>query len=130
MTTTPTEDDGIDIEDLDQGGSTADILHGNELTDVGQRCVLLLKLLADETRFRIMAFLYRKKEYMVGALCEKLNQSQPAVSHHLALLRTAGILRQRRDGKHNFYSILPDARRQLKALGVFLNQDPIVEDSK
>jgi ArsR family transcriptional regulator len=36
-----------------------------------------------------------------------LRQSQPAVSHHLALLRVAGIIECRRDGKHNFYHLVP-----------------------
>ena len=44
-------------------------------------------------------------EQHVGALCETLNQSQPAVSHHLALLRHGGIIAPRRQGKNNFYSL-------------------------
>ena len=36
---------------------------------------------------------------------EKLNMSQPAVSHHLALLRHGGIISPRRQGKNNFYSL-------------------------
>jgi ArsR family transcriptional regulator len=36
-----------------------------------------------------------------------LDQSQPAVSHHLALLRMAGVIACRRDGKHNFYRLVP-----------------------
>ena len=42
------------------------------------------------------------------ALCDLLAQSQPAVSHHLALLAVAGLIESRREGKHNFYHILPD----------------------
>ena len=42
------------------------------------------------------------------ALCDVLGQSQPAVSHHLALLRVAGLIECRRDGKHNFYRALPE----------------------
>lgn len=41
----------------------------------------------------------------MGALCEQLAQSQPAVSHHLALLRHGGIISPRRQGKNNFYSL-------------------------
>jgi ArsR family transcriptional regulator len=43
----------------------------------------------------------------VRALCDLLGQSQPAVSHHLALLRVAELIESRRDGKHNFYRVLP-----------------------
>ncbi len=67
--------------------------------------VQIFKLLSDETRLRILLYLAREGELHVTALCDKLGQSQPAVSHHLALLRVAGLIEPRRDGKHNFYSI-------------------------
>jgi ArsR family transcriptional regulator len=67
--------------------------------------VQVFKLLSDETRLRILMYLLRENELHVTALCDKLGQSQPAVSHHLALLRVAGLIEARRDGKHNFYSI-------------------------
>lgn len=67
--------------------------------------VQVFKLLSDETRLRILMYLTRENEMHVTALCEKLGQSQPAVSHHLALLRVAGLIEARRDGKHNFYSV-------------------------
>ncbi|MFM8223971.1 MAG: ArsR/SmtB family transcription factor [Planctomycetaceae bacterium] len=65
----------------------------------------MFKLLADETRLRILFFLGQAGELHVTALCARLRQSQPAVSHHLALLREAGLIEARRDGKHNYYSI-------------------------
>lgn len=67
--------------------------------------VQVFKLLADETRLKILFMLIRERELHVSALCERLEQSQPAVSHHLALLRVAGLISARRDGKHNFYSV-------------------------
>ncbi|RPI77328.1 MAG: ArsR family transcriptional regulator [Planctomycetaceae bacterium] len=67
--------------------------------------VQVFKLLSDETRLRILMYLSRAGEMHVTALCDKLGQSQPAVSHHLALLRVAGLIEARRDGKHNFYSV-------------------------
>lgn len=67
--------------------------------------VQVFKLLSDETRLKILMYLLREGELHVSALCERLGQSQPAVSHHLALLRVAGLIEPRRDGKHNFYSI-------------------------
>jgi ArsR family transcriptional regulator len=66
------------------------------------------KLLADETRLRILVFLLDKGELNVRALCDLLQLSQPAVSHHLALLRGDGLIDCRRDGKHNFYRVLPE----------------------
>ena len=64
--------------------------------------VELFKLLADETRLRILFLLQQRNELNVRSLCRLLSQSQPAVSHHLALLRAAGLIKMRRDGKHNF----------------------------
>lgn len=70
--------------------------------------VQLLKLFSDSNRLRILYALLQKDEMHVRALCELLNQSQPAVSHHLGLLRDAGLLGRRREGKHNFYSLISD----------------------
>lgn len=69
--------------------------------------VQLFKLLADETRLRILHYLMQQDEFNVRTLCKLLRQSQPAVSHHLALLRVAGLIECRRDGKHNFYHLVP-----------------------
>src|SRR5688500_12266801 len=62
--------------------------------------VNLFKLLADETRLRILYYLQQTEELNVCELCKLLNQRQPSVSHHLALLRLAGLIDMRRDGKH------------------------------
>ena len=75
--------------------------------DTARDLVQLFKLLADETRLRVLYFLMQREELNVRTLCELLGQSQPAVSHHLALLRVAGIIECRRDGKHNFYHVVP-----------------------
>ncbi len=66
------------------------------------------KLLSDETRLRVLSLLIQHGELNVRTLCQQLDQSQPAVSHHLALLRDAGLIRARRDGKHNFYRCIPE----------------------
>jgi ArsR family transcriptional regulator len=85
-----------------------------ELSDeLEKELVQLFKLLSDETRLRILAYLARESELHVTALCDRLNQSQPAVSHHLALLRVAGLIKARRDGKHNYYSVRQSRFRRL-----------------
>ena len=68
----------------------------------------VFKLLSDETRLRILLFLAQNEELHVTDLCNRLGQSQPAVSHHLALMRVSGLIESRREGKHNFYSVRKD----------------------
>jgi ArsR family transcriptional regulator len=65
----------------------------------------VFKLLSDETRLRILLYLAQNHELHVTDLCNRLGQSQPAVSHHLALLRVSGLIESRREGKHNYYSV-------------------------
>jgi ArsR family transcriptional regulator len=65
----------------------------------------VFKLLSDEGRLRILAYLAQNNELHVSDLCERLGQSQPAVSHHLALLRVSGLIEPRREGKHIYYSV-------------------------
>jgi ArsR family transcriptional regulator len=77
--------------------------------------VQVFKLLSDETRLRILHYLSQAGEMHVTALCDRLGQSQPAVSHHLALLRVSGLIEARRDGKHNFYSVKTGHFHQLMA---------------
>ena len=73
--------------------------------DLVNDLVKLFKLLSDETRLRILYYLTQRSELHVRALCDLLHESQPAVSHHLALLRVAGLIERRREGKHNFYGL-------------------------
>ncbi|WP_435011033.1 ArsR/SmtB family transcription factor [Tundrisphaera lichenicola] len=69
-----------------------------------RRASILLKHVSDPTRLQVILILADGEQH-VGALCSQLSQSQPAVSHHLALLRHGGIIAPRRQGKNNFYSL-------------------------
>jgi ArsR family transcriptional regulator len=94
-----------------------------EVTDETVRDLAqVFKLLADETRLRILFYLTRTPELHVRALCELLDQSQPAVSHHLALMRSAELIELRREGKHNFYHLVPQRFEQ--ALGLLFANVP------
>lgn len=77
-----------------------------------RRVAELLKQVSDPTRLQVLMLL-NEKERNVTELCTDLGtQSQPAVSHHLALLRHGRLIEPRRAGKHNFYG-LTDAGREL-----------------
>ncbi len=66
------------------------------------------RALSDSSRLSIVSWLLDDAELNVKELCSRLKQSQPAVSHHLKLLKDLNILGMRRDGKHNFYSLKND----------------------
>jgi DNA-binding transcriptional ArsR family regulator len=67
-------------------------------------CVTFAKAIADETRQKIMGYLCCRW-YCVGDIVEKMGVSQPTVSHHLGILREAGLVKTRRDGKLVFYTL-------------------------
>ena len=73
----------------------------------------VFKLLADKSRLKIVLALAQDSELHVSALCGLLDQSQPAVSHHLTLMRLVGLVSYRRDGKHNFYRLASGHVRDL-----------------
>ena len=78
-----------------------------------QRLTDVFKLLADKNRLRIVLALAQDGELHVSALCDLLGQSQPAVSHHLTLMRMIGLVAFRRDGKHNHYRLASGFVRDL-----------------
>jgi ArsR family transcriptional regulator len=66
--------------------------------------VLFAKALADDTRQKIMN-LVCCQWLSVNEVVEQLNVTQPTVSHHLAILREAGLVNVREEGKQTFYSL-------------------------
>lgn len=67
----------------------------------------LFKNLSDDTRLTLVLLLREKGELCVCELTAILNQSQPKISRHLALLRESGLLLDRRDGKWIHYRLSP-----------------------
>ena len=72
---------------------------------------ILFRTLADPTRRAIFERLCREGEQTVGALTAQAGVSQPAVSKHLGVLKQAGLVRDRHEGRQTHYSA------QLGALG-------------
>lgn len=67
-----------------------------------------LRLLADETRLRLLLLL-RKEELSVVEIQEVLGMGQSRISSHLAQLRQAGLVRDRRAGKNIYYALANDS---------------------
>lgn len=67
----------------------------------------LFKTLSDETRLGIVLQLREMGELCVCDLCAALEQSQPKISRHLAMLRESGLLLDRKQGKWVHYRLSP-----------------------
>src|SRR5215813_5853751 len=65
---------------------------------------VLFRTLADPTRRAIFERLCRDGEQTVGALTARAGISQPAVSKHLGMLKQAGLVRDRHEGRQTHYS--------------------------
>lgn len=76
---------------------------------------ILFRTLADPTRRAIFERLCRQGEQTVGALTAQAGVSQPAVSKHLGVLKEAGLVRDRHEGRQTHYSA------QLKALAPLMH---------
>src|SRR5262245_62660952 len=69
-----------------------------------QRHDVLFRTLADPTRRAIFERLCRDGEQTVGALTARAGISQPAVSKHLGVLKQAGLVRDRHQGRQTHYA--------------------------
>jgi len=67
-------------------------------------CVEFCRALADETRQQILVLL-QEGERCVGDIVEAFGISQPAISHHLAILKRMGLVAARKEGKLVYYSL-------------------------
>jgi DNA-binding transcriptional ArsR family regulator len=65
---------------------------------------MLFRTLADPTRRALFERLCREGEQTVGALTARAEVSQPAVSKHLGILKQAGLVLDRHEGRHTHYS--------------------------
>lgn len=63
-----------------------------------------LSALSDPTRLRVIGLL-AESEMCVGDLCLVLEMTQPAISHHLRILRNLKIVAVRKAGRHVFYTL-------------------------
>lgn len=62
------------------------------------------RVLSDETRLKILAFL-QADELCVCEIVDALEKPQSTVSHHLLLLQKSGLIKARKEGRWNMYSL-------------------------
>lgn len=75
------------------------------------------KVLGDPTRAKII-FLLQQREMCVGDVCAVLEMSPSAVSHQLSILRSANLVKYRREGKNVYYMLSDDHVRGMFASGL------------
>lgn len=77
----------------------------------------LFKVFGDSTRIRIISALI-DGELCVYHLSQRLSMGQSAISHQLRILRTAGLVRPRREGKEMYYSLDDEHVEQIFGAGL------------
>jgi len=107
------------LTDIDPGGTVAGMadiccspLAGGALTDAEARALAqTFKALADPTRLRLLSMVLAGDggEACVCQLTEPLGLTQPTVSHHLKVLKDAGLLTSERRGSWVWYAAVPEA---------------------
>ncbi|MBN8505706.1 MAG: winged helix-turn-helix transcriptional regulator [Burkholderiales bacterium] len=70
-------------------------------------CKPLFFAMAETPRQQILLLLTEHHEMNVGQIAERLPLSRPAISHHLKILRQAGLVQVRQQGTENFHHITP-----------------------
>ncbi len=82
-------------------------------TDRADDAAALFRLLGDPTRVQILSTLIETPELCVHEIASAIDAGETKVSQALRLLRTAGIVRNRRDGRHVHYRLDDDHVRTL-----------------
>lgn len=94
------------------------------------RIIKLIKLFSDPLRMRILMLL-SKRELCVCQIMAITGASQPRVSRNLGLMRDAGLLKVRREGKLLFYSLSDEIDvREIRLIDILmemLKDDPVIK---
>ena len=72
--------------------------------EILEKTAEVFKLFGDKTRIRILSAL-SEGEMCVCCICDILEMSQSAVSHQLSVLKSARLIKSRREGKQMYYSL-------------------------
>lgn len=75
------------------------------------------KIFGDSSRVKIL-FVLRRQEMGVQALADEVGMTQSAVSHQLKTLKSANLVRSRRDGKMIYYSLADDHIATILDMGI------------
>lgn len=100
------------------------------LAEEFRSCQKILSALGDETRQHLILEMMQMGACdgaRVGAITERTNLSRPAVSHHLGILKRAGLIKVRREGTKNYYYFDADTEAMTKLLQMLHDAKAIME---
>lgn len=95
-----------------------------------ENCKKILLALGDENRQHLMLEMMRMEHcsgIRVGTIAEKTHLSRPAVSHHIQILKDAGILKLRREGTKNYYYFDADMEAMNSLIRMLTHAKEIME---
>ncbi len=107
--------------------------HNDEIRQLAQKfqtCQKVLLALGDENRQHLILEMMRMEHCggcRVGTITEKTHLSRPAVSHHLQILKDAGILKVRREGTKNYYYFDADMEAMSGLIDMLIHAKNIME---
>ena len=96
-----------------------------------QACQKILLAMGDENRQHLILEMMQMGQcggVRVGAITEKTNLSRPAVSHHLRILKEAGLIKMRREGTKNYYYFDADAQAMNQLLQMLTHAKEVMEN--
>lgn len=107
--------------------------HNEEIRQLAKEfesCRKIMLALGDENRQHLILEMMRMEHcggVRVGAITEKTNLSRPAVSHHIQILKDAGILKMRREGTKNYYYFDADMKAMDRLLHMLEHAKKVTE---
>lgn len=102
-----------------------------ELAEEFKSCQKLLLAMGDGNRQHLILTMMqtgRCDGVRVGEITERTNLSRPAVSHHLSILKDAGLIKMRREGTKNYYYFDADSDAMSKLLRMITHAKEIMEN--
>ncbi|HJX31450.1 MAG TPA: metalloregulator ArsR/SmtB family transcription factor [Thermodesulfobacteriota bacterium] len=95
---------------------------------------IIFKALSDDTRLRVIKLL-QERELCVCELMQVLDMSQPRISRHMSVLKNAGFVDDRREGKWVHYFLCngtdnEDIKRILQSFSQMANDNKLVQEDK
>ena len=101
-----------------------------QLAEEFEDCRRILLALGDENRQHLLLEMMRMDQcggVRVGAITERSHLSRPAVSHHMRILKDAGLLNVRREGTKNYYYFDADTQAMDRLIRMLLHAKAIME---